>query len=189
MSPEDRNGLILLSGGIDSSACLEFYIRQRFTVNALFVDYGQIANRREELAASAICAHYQIPLQKITTTGFRQWAGGQIHGRNAFLLYAALMNFPFYSGVIGIGVHCGTEYYDCSKEFIVSTQKSFDFYTDGRVVIGVPLLDWLKPEIWKYCMLSGVPVDLTYSCEMGKDQPCGNCLSCKDLERLHAGER
>jgi len=185
---ESKNTLVLLSGGIDSSACLAFYLAQDFSVAALFVDYGQVSKEREESAASAICDHYSVPLTKVTTTGLRQWAGGPIPGRNAFILYVALMAFQFSSGIIGIGIHAGTQYYDCSKGFLDQIQESFNLYTDGSIAIGAPFLDWRKPEIWSYCKRLGIPIELTYSCEMGKDQPCGKCLSCKDLVKLYAGK-
>ncbi len=93
VASESKNALVLLSGGIDSSACLVFYLAQGFSISALFVDYGQVSKGRGESAPSAV---------------------------------------------------------------------------------------------WSYCKRLGVPVELTYSCEMGKDQPCGKCLSCKDLEKLYA---
>jgi 7-cyano-7-deazaguanine synthase len=190
IASESKNALVLLSGGIDSSACLVFYLAQGFSVSALFVDYGQVSKGREESAVSAICARYGIPFAKITTKGFREWAGGLVPGRNAFLLYVALMAFPRSSGVISIGIHAGTQYCDCSKGFLEQIQTTFDLYTDGRIAIGAPFLDWSKSEILSYCRRLGVPVELTYSCELGEDQPCGKCLSCKDLEKLYvAGEK
>ena len=107
-------------------------------------------------------------------------------GRNAFFLHAALMAFKYTTGIIAIGVHSDTPYYDCSEQFIRDMQLSFDLYTDGRVGIGAPFLHWNKRDIWEYCHSKKVPIQLTYSCELGRDQPCGQCLSCKDLEALHA---
>lgn len=179
--------MVLLSGGIDSAACLAFYLNQRFTPSALFIDYGQISAKQEGAASSAISDYYQVSLETITISGFREWSGGYIPGRNAFLLYAALLAFKQTVGFIGIGVHAGTTYYDCSKSFIQHLQSSFDSYTDGRIRIGVPFLHWNKREIWDFCHNVKVPLSLTYSCELGREQPCGQCLSCKDTEALHAG--
>jgi 7-cyano-7-deazaguanine synthase len=47
-------------------------------------------------------------------------------------------------------------------------------------------LDFSKRDIWKYCKIEKVPIHLTYSCELGKKQPCGNCDTCKDLEKIYA---
>jgi 7-cyano-7-deazaguanine synthase len=64
-------------------------------------------------------------------------------------------------------------------------QSSFDLYTDGCIRIGVPFIKWNKRMIWDYCKTKKIPLEITYSCELGQDQPCGQCLSCKDLEALH----
>ena len=183
----NKNVTVLLSGGVDSAACLSFYLNQGFAASALFIDYGQISAKQERAASSAISDHYQVPLETITITGFREWPGGYIPGRNAFLLYAALLAFKQTTGFIGIGVHAGTTYYDCSEPFIRHLQSSFDSYTDGRIRIGAPFLHWNKREIWDFCQSVKVPLGLTYSCELGRKQPCGQCLSCKDTEALHAG--
>lgn len=183
---KNKHALVLLSGGIDSSACAAFYLTQKFSVQALFVDYGQISAARESSSAVAICAHYGIPLEKIVCSGFTRWEGGYIPGRNAFLLYSALMAFKRATGIIAIGIHAGTSYQDCSERFIHHMQSSFDLYADGRIRIGAPFLRWSKRQIWDYSKKHKIPVQLTYSCELGVRQPCGRCFSCKDLEALYA---
>ncbi|MBD2501887.1 7-cyano-7-deazaguanine synthase [Anabaena azotica] len=182
-----KSTLLLLSGGIDSSACLHYYLNKGFSVSALFIHYGQISASKEESAATNISKHYNIPIEKIKLTGFKKWAGGYIPGRNAFLLHTALMAFKENTGIISIGIHAGTNYNDCSERFIATMQSSFDIYTDGCIRIGVPFMKWDKRMIWDYCKLNQVPLEITYSCELGQEQPCGQCLSCKDLEALRVG--
>jgi 7-cyano-7-deazaguanine synthase in queuosine biosynthesis len=57
--------IVLLSGGVDSAACIDFYQRQGFAVSGLHVTYGQPAARHEAAAAAAIAHHYRIPLTVI----------------------------------------------------------------------------------------------------------------------------
>lgn len=178
--------LLLASGGIDSTACLRFYLDQQELVQALFVDYGQLSAKREHKAVSLICAYYKTPLRSIRCAGALRKSGGLIHGRNAFLLYLALMEFPSNHGIIAVGAHSGTAYYDCSPSFFASTQSVFDMYVNGAIRIGAPFLHWIKPDILSFCKQRDVPIDLTYSCELGLNQPCGNCNSCRDLEALNA---
>jgi len=181
-----KEAMVLLSGGVDSTACVAFYVSQGFSLSALFVDYGQLSSHLENEAAAAVCEHYSIPLQITAISGLRQRSGGYIPGRNAFLLYTALLAFRSDTGIIGIGIHSGTTYQDCSAHFVKEMQSSFDLYTDGRISIGAPFLRWNKLEVWHYSQNAGVPLHLTYSCELGRKQPCGACLSCKDTEALHA---
>lgn len=178
---------VLLSGGIDSSACVAFYLEQGFSVNGIFVDYGQIAAPREIEAARAIARHYNIPFSRLTWSGLHKKKAGFIRGRNAFLLVAALMELPEDAGILALGIHLGTEYLDCTPPFVRNMQSIFDTYTGGMIQIGAPFLEWTKSDIWMYCKSQGVPLEITYSCERGTDQPCGICLSCRDLEVLRAG--
>jgi len=181
------NVLVLLSGGIDSTACLAYYLSEDFKVRGLFINYGQLAAKREREAVLRVTEHYNVPLDKIDISSARRWGQGLIRGRNAFLLYSALMNFSYESGLIAIGVHAGTEYWDCSEEFLRQTKSVFWNYTEGCVSVDAPFILWNKVEIWKYCLREDVPLKYTYSCELGKKQPCGECLSCRDLEVLYEG--
>ena len=54
------NVIVLLSGGIDSMACVEFYLKQGYSVEGLFFDYGQPALKAESVAANRIATHYGI---------------------------------------------------------------------------------------------------------------------------------
>lgn len=182
-----RETLVLLSGGIDSAACVDFYLEQQEKVRAMFVEYGQLAVTRERNAARRVASHFGIPLTKLVLRGTQQKTSGLIPARNAFLLFAGLGEFRGTSGFLAIGVHKGTPYYDCSTEFVANAQRVFDGYTGGSVQIGAPFLDWTKRDVWEYCQRRAVPVELTYSCERGEQQPCGRCDTCKDLEMLYAG--
>jgi len=177
---------ILLSGGIDSAACVAFYLEENFFVQCLFIDYGQTAAKREALSARVIAKRYNVSLSSIKWSGLRMKNAGFISGRNAFLLLAALMEIPKDAGILAIGVHSGTNYYDCSPAFFHKMQSIFDSYTKGIIQIGTPFLKWTKRDIWSFCKSKKVPVELTYSCELGLEQPCGKCLSCHDLEILNA---
>lgn len=180
------NVLVLLSGGIDSTALIHFYKAQGSNVNGLFIDFGQISGKREKEAAKQIADYFGIELFQLKCTGINRWEAGYIPGRNAFLLYSALMNFPAQNGIIAIGIHSGTNYIDCTFEFVSMIQKSFDLYTDGQINVGTPFMDWKKNEIYYYSQRNKLPLHLTYSCELGELQPCGKCISCKDLEALNA---
>lgn len=176
---------MLASGGIDSTACIAFYISQGLPVEALFIDYGQLSAVNEEQAVSKVSAHFGIKL-RVVQCRIGEFGPGLVLGRNGFFLNAALLTARIDFGVIAIGVHAGTTYVDCSTSFITEMQKLFDLQTDGLVQIGTPFLDWDKSRIWQYCKTNAVPVDLTYSCEQGQAQPCDSCLSCRDLKNFYA---
>ena len=185
-SLSSKNVYVLLSGGIDSAACVAFYLKENFSTRCMFIDYEQAAGQREFRSAKAIAKHYRVHFSRLTWSGLHKKNAGLVFGRNAFLLVSALMEMPRYTGIIAIGAHSGTNYYDCTSAFFRKMQSIFDAYTKGRIQIGVPFLKWTKGNILAFCRSYKVPLELTYSCERGLDQPCGQCLSCRDLEILNA---
>jgi 7-cyano-7-deazaguanine synthase len=174
--------LVLLSGGLDSAACVDFYKQLERPPCAAFVDYGQAAARLEAHAAKAVAEYYSIPLLALTWRGVRRKGQGIIPGRNCFLISAALMERP--RSVSAIGVHAGTHYSECGEPFLVSMQSVLQASENGEVQLASPFATWRKTEIVEYCTVRGVPVHMTYSCELGTDPPCGNCLSCLDRSSL-----
>jgi 7-cyano-7-deazaguanine synthase in queuosine biosynthesis len=101
----------------------------------------------------------------------------------AFLLLG-LMNSRAETGAVALGIHHGTPYADCSPGFVALAQKVFDLYTGGRVRVEAPFASWDKVDIAIYCLKERLPRALSYSCELGLDQPCGRCKSCRDLIAL-----
>ncbi len=164
-------------------ACLHLFMSLGYETTSIFVDYGQLANKIECKASSRISeyfnsSHYRIncdnmPLKK-----------GEIVGRNALLINLALYLIDRPSALIVIGIHSGTNYVDCTRRFVENMQNTADLYTDGRIQIIAPFLEWSKMDIFDYCLQNNLPIGLTYSCELGTEIPCGQCLSCKDREAI-----
>ena len=186
MSTKASRAWVLLSGGIDSTACLHLQRSQGFQTLGIFVDYGQPAVELEREAVSAVSKHYGIVVEQVTHRSCRKATSeaGEITGRNSFLFFSALMHIGEEAGLLACGIHSGTPYFDCSPEFVRTVQEIFDGYCDGRVQISAPFVAWDKRQIWEYCIAEGVPLEWTYSCERGLKQPCGDCRSCRDLEAL-----
>lgn len=172
--------VILLSGGIDSMACVNFYLQQGYDVECIFCNYGQPGAVSELIAASKIAEHYQVPLRIIETTNISIPESGEICGRNALLVQQALCCYGYGTYKIILGIHDGTGYADCSQLFVDHMNRLIDCYANGTIILEAPFLNWLKPEIISYCKANSLPVHFTYSCEAGKVPPCGHCLSCLD---------
>jgi 7-cyano-7-deazaguanine synthase len=183
---DNHEVLVLLSGGIDSTACLDFYKELGRLPLAFFVDYGQPAARLEADAAKAVSAHYSVPLVSLTWRGYQTKRAGLIPGRNCFLITAALMERPNSVFMIALGVHAGTDYPDCSQPFLETMQTAIEISENCAVQLATPFAAWTKQDILAYCKVRNVPVHLTYSCERGTEPPCGACLSCKDRRSLVA---
>lgn len=183
-SVEQKQGVVLLSGGIDSTACAHFLKSAGFAVSALFIDYGHPANPREHEAAASVARELGIHLATCRITANTHFSSGEVRGRNAFLIYAALMYSSLQHGVIAMGVHAGTPYYDCSETFVSRISKEISELTDGHVQVFAPFVTWDKSDITDYAKEQNISLLHTYSCEEGGNAPCGTCLSCKDREEL-----
>jgi 7-cyano-7-deazaguanine synthase len=178
--------IVLLSGGLDSAACTYYYINLGLKVKALFIDYGQRARKIEFQCANNIASYFEIPFNCSKFECKRDFSQGEIKGRNAFLVLSALLAYPEMNGLISMGIHSGTQYYDCSEAFIVEMNRILEGYSDGRVILEAPFIKWDKKMIYNYIMNNRLPIHLTYSCENGTVTPCGNCLSCLARGALNA---
>lgn len=177
---------LLLSGGIDSTACLAFYLKEKFHVECFHISFGQPASKQERAAAQRVALHFDVPLTILHWSGSADFRAGEIIGRNAFFFLGALIEIGGNAGILATGIHAGTPYFDCSQAFLSTLQTVFDGYCDGRVRIAAPFIEWSKRQVLAFCESEGVPIELTYSCEKGTDQPCGKCLSCRDRRVLDA---
>lgn len=185
LKKEGKSVIVLLSGGIDSTACINYYLQEDLSPTALFINYGQAAMKKEYESAKKIATYYNIKLDTIRVDISNRFEKGEIKGRNAFFIIIALMKYIKFSGLISLGIHAGSPYYDTTEEFVCNMKTLMDNYTDGRVRIDIPFLYWQKPMIYEYCKKNKVPTNLTYSCELGKEHPCGECSSCLDRKALN----
>ena len=154
--------LVLLSGGIDSTTCIEYYNAKGNTISSLFIDYGQPDSDKELKAATSISEFYNIELRHLNVTNCSV-SHGYVPARNTLLLSLGLMNFNYECGMIALGIHAGTPYADCSQEYVQSMQRIYDLYTNGLIRIDTPFLDWTKSEIWDYAQMKNTPLYLTHS--------------------------
>ena len=177
---------VLLSGGVDSTACVHFYRDQGCRVRPLHVQYGQGARISELQSASAVADFYRLKLLRVDLSQVGPATCGEIPGRNALLLSTGLMSMGSRPGLLALGIHAGTRYFDCQPAFVSLWERLLDGYTDGRIRLGAPFINWSKTDIWQYCRDHHVPVDLTWSCESRSKKRCGRCSSCKDREALNA---
>ena len=178
---------ILLSGGVDSTACLDLCLRGTAAVEAVHVDYQQRAAAAERKAAEAIAGRLGVPLSVLRYSGLGEVGVGEIVGRNAFLVSAVLMHAGHRHGQIVIGISQHSPYYDCSEAFLKLIDRIVGEYTDGQVQVQAPVLSWNKREIWEYCLDRQIPLELTYSCERAGPEPCEDCASCKERGLIGAG--
>lgn len=179
-----RKATVLMSGGMDSAACAHLLSAQGFAVQGIFVDFGQAAREQESRAVARVADSLDIPTITLRVAPPGDFSAGELIGRNAFLLTTAIFLGRVHEGLLAIGVHAGTPYYDCSAGFIDRLKALAEEHTDGRLTVTAPFLYWNKAQIHAYVLQSDLPVSATYSCESGTIPPCGSCASCRDRRAL-----
>lgn len=179
--------LLLFSGGIDSTACIKYYSELGFNIRCVHIDYGQRPAHIERNRAIQIANLLRVEYEEVDCKGPFEFGEGEIRGRNAFLAMAALMCTDVGSGLLAMGIHGGTTYYDCGEEFAEVLSRMVCGYTGGRISFDAPFLNWDKKMIVEYSRERNLPLNLTYSCEAGKEAQCGKCPSCRTRRSLGVG--
>jgi len=184
LEPLTPSACVLMSGGIDSAACAHFLLANGIAVSAVFIDYGQAASAFEREAALSLAAYLKIPLKQLIVQGGPIFGPGELVGRNGFLISAALFLTKGEPSLIAMGLHAGTPYVDCSEVFAKSMSRIIAEQTDGQVALSTPFISWNKRDVFEYFVSNNLPLDLTYSCEIGAKPPCNTCASCHDRRAL-----
>ena len=180
MNTKPLKCVVLLSGGLDSLACAQYYINKKHSVSALFVNYGQRAAEQEYSAAKSIALSLEIELDTLTINLGQNYDTGEIFGRNLLLVSLSLASGILNKGILVIGIHSSTDYYDCSHSFYQHLQNLIIEMSKGRINLIAPFIDFPRSKIIEFLRENNAPISTTYSCEQGDKVPCGLCLSCND---------
>jgi 7-cyano-7-deazaguanine synthase len=175
---------VLFSGGIDSTACVRFFMDRGYDVCGVFVNFGQAAVLSEARAVETLKVEFGIPVVVVRAESELSFGAGELVGRNAFLIFAAVLLGGCHDGLLAIGVHAGTPYYDCSPAFIDRANVLVGECTNGRVSVIAPFVQWSKDDVYSFFSTLNLPLSQTYSCEAGSTPPCRHCASCADRMRF-----
>ncbi len=75
----NKQAIVLLSGGLDSTTTLAIAHHEGFELHTLSFDYGQ-RHRREVEAALTVARHYQVQTQKVIEIDLRAFGGSALTG-------------------------------------------------------------------------------------------------------------
>lgn len=176
--------LVLAGGGIDSTVCMYRMKDSGTAFRALHVDYGQQSCQPEWESVKAVAAQLDSAATQIRLVTPHQFKPGEVQGRNAAFVFLALMHLLPTESLICLGIHAGTPFFDCSTQFFNLTAQLVAEQTDSCVRLIAPLLELSKSEIVGFARSLGIPLDITYSCQLGLKGGCGKCHSCKDRRIL-----
>jgi 7-cyano-7-deazaguanine synthase len=203
--------LVVLSGGLDSTVCMALATEATGTPPlALTFDYGQ-RHRVELDRAAGVAGHYRAE-HLVVHLDTSAWGGSALTddavdvpsegvGGGIPVTYVPARNSIFLAVALGvaeareldavwIGVNAidYSGYPDCRPEFIeafrgVALTGQKRGVEGNPIELCTPLIGSTKEAIVRLGLAKGAPLQLTWSCYLGGDVPCGTCDAC----RLRAG--
>ncbi len=202
----DSRVVVLLSGGLDSTCLINKAIVDHRVVFGLGVDYGQ--RHKKELASAKMIAEYygisfsvlRMPVisgSSLTGDGdvptgihysdHRQ-SSTVVPGRNMLMIGLAISEaVKLGCSEVWYGAHSGDAfvYHDCREDFV--DYISYAANIGYGVKVSAPWIKYNKKQIAEYAVLNRVPVELTWSCYLGQDVPCGSCGACIERKESFQG--
>ena len=203
----DRHGLIVLSGGMDSVTLLYEY--RKDIALAVSFDYGSKHNARELPFARLHCKRLGIEHLVIPLSFIGQYfhsallvSGGAIPTGRYDEENMSSTVVPFRNGImlsiaaglaesrglrrVYIANHFGDHaiYPDCRSSFIRPMHEAIYEGTGNHVAIAAPYTNLTKAEIAAHGKSLGIDYAETWSCYEGDSLQCGTCGTC--IERREA---
>lgn len=202
--PLREQACLLLSGGMDSVACLRWAKAEFRDVRALGFDYGQPHRDAELVAAGTIARRNGIPFEVVVLADAFLPSGlldrvpqhdegpvGALHrafvpGRNLVFLSLALGRAcQWWSGdfeiVIGSTAEDAAGFPDCREKFLKAADATLSAAVGRKIHVAAPYV-----RMTKIRMLADVAgrypsgiadIQESWSCYFGKG-PCGTCTPC-----------
>ena len=183
----------LVSGGLDSTLVGVMLKEEGAIQFPLFIDYGQKSSKKEWQTCQSVHHTLKLPepqrmdlsgygsviLSGLTSDKHDVEAEAFTPGRNLLFLVMASA-YAYQVGASGISIGLLSEEFsifpDQKLSFIENTEKTIELALGRKIKIVTPLFDLRKIDVVKLTESKGITG--TYSCHLGEDEPCGNCIAC-----------
>lgn len=107
-----------------------------------------------------------------------------------FLAVAASIGLSNEAEIIYYGAHADdtilNAYPDTSTDFNKAVSEAIYLGSGKKIKVEAPFINLSKAEVVKIGLELKVPYELTWSCYLGHDKPCGKCGTC--IDRIKAFE-
>lgn len=205
--------VVLLSSGLDSTVAFKEALDTCDSVICITFDYGQRARSKELEYARRICRKFRVEHHIIALpwyAGFRGalTGGGALPhlrddeldsekaGETACAVWVPARNMVFLSIGAAFAENYGCElittgfdreeaatFPDNTVEFIDRFNRVLEYGTLSMSVVFAPLKDMDKKDIVRRGIEIHAPLELSWSCYLSGEKPCGACESCVRRER------
>jgi 7-cyano-7-deazaguanine synthase len=203
---QNKNAIILLSGGMDSLVCTAIAKDMGYNLNALHINYKQRTEERELHSYNQICDYYQISSRLIVDISYlanigassltdvnievtkadlenKEIPSSYVPFRNANILAIATSwaeVIKAESIIIGAVEEDSSGYPDTRSSFFSAFEKVISEGTKNEfsITIETPIIKLKKFEIVTKGIELNAPFELSWSCYKNNDIACGECDSC-----------
>lgn len=196
----DYDGILLASGGMDSTVLAHDLASNGEKIILLFLDYGQHCVEKELETLKTVLPEMYKDNVRIIKIGdvYKESSSRMIIEANLWVdnvvaddLYLPYRNLLFLSIASAYAQSIGAKNVysafinsnhakeiDCSMEFFTKLESLLESY--GSVKINMPYRELSKTEVARLGVELGAPIAATYSCQVNSQNPCGACPNCVD---------
>jgi len=201
------DGVLLASGGMDSTVLAYDLEKKGKNIILLFLDYGQHCVEKELTTLRKVLPILYKDNVRIIKIGdiYKESGSRMIMEANLWTdnvvaddLYLPYRNLLFLSIASAYAQSLGAKdvysafinsnhakEIDCSMEFFTKLEILLESY--GSVKINMPYREMSKTEVARLGICLGAPIAVTYSCQVNSQNPCGACPNCVDrIEAMNA---
>ena len=197
---QGKDGILLASGGLDSTTMAYWLINQNIDFIPLFINYGQHcattefetlksvvplthSDRIEYIDIKSVYARSKSKFIKPANLWEDEISADDLYipYRNVLLLTigATFAQTLGYANVYSAFINSNhAKEIDCSNEFFDKMEGMLKEY--GSVKINMPFRDFSKYDVAKLGIKLGAPIGNTFSCQASETIPCGACPNCVD---------
>jgi 7-cyano-7-deazaguanine synthase len=187
----------LVSGGLDSSLVALLAKEEGLEQFPLFVDYGQRARDKELAACRGVMARLGLPEPQVADLGgfgalIRSGLTDSflhvVHdaftpGRNLlFLLVAAAYAYQRDADAVSIGLlhEDASLFPDQTGAFLEQAEAMIARCMGREIRVIAPLVGFRKVDV--IALAEKKSIIGTYSCHLGNDDACGQCIACNEFK-------
>ena len=173
--------LLLASGGMDSTVLAYKLAKENKNVVILFIDYGQHCKDKEYQTLLQVLPEEYVDNVRVIKIGdvYKESNSRMIIEANLWEdnvvaedMYLPYRNILFISLASAYAQSMGIK--DVYTAFINSNHEY------GSIRINMPFREMTKTEVAKLGLELNAPIEITYSCQVNSDMPCGACPNCVD---------
>ena len=194
------DGVLLASGGMDSTVLAYDLARRKKKIILLFLDYGQHCASKELNTLKSVAPQEYRENIRIIRIGdiYKESKSRMIVEADLWKddvvsddLYLPYRNLLFLSIASAYAQSIGAKdiysafinsnhakEIDCSMEFFTKLEGLLQSY--GSVKINMPYREMSKTDVARLGVQIGAPIASTYSCQVNSKNPCGACPNCVD---------